>query len=154
MWIHSNSIKKLISSILGTNANTAQIDKAADILQPIIDITPDMNIIKGSLIDGAGGTLYTTPTDKNFYWCGFHATVKNGAALGPTADTITFTLPDGSNRNIFLQADDTVYNTCVLTFGKRGILLKKGTVISYTQQTTEDASATIWGYTGDDRATN
>jgi len=63
-FIRSNSIKRNATDIFGTLPSDGQIDKVNKIVIPTVQIAPYIDVVRG----GTGaGTVYTTPTNKDFY---------------------------------------------------------------------------------------
>lgn len=144
--------------------------KLAETLQLILDVTPQQNenndIVRGA--DGAAGNtaLYTTPTNRNFYLTSIALSGDNDDVVNDSICSIDFVAEDGTasgNAQRFVcriaaSGDGIITNlgtnnSLSLTFAKKGILVKKGSVINLNQSCSH-SFGTIVGYTEDETIYN
>ena len=97
----------------------------------------------------SSGTIYTTPSDVDFYLTGLILNGANEAAVGLTVDSITVTLTNNENYiielNVPSDANNSGGNSLNLNFGK-GLKLKRNSSISCVINSTA-GHASIVGFT-------
>lgn len=115
-------------------------------LVPIIDIKPFINIVKGA----SSGTIYTTPTDKDFYLVAvIHNVAHSGADTGTVNQVRAYieNIQTAISRigGVNAEADK---QTIQMNFGEKGIKLTRGTAIDINVTGTWSTTyAIIFGYT-------
>lgn len=151
-YIKSTFIKKLFGQQTeNNNLINAMVDpKMSDTIIPTLSIQPYIDIVKGAT---SSTTLYTTPTDRDFFLTLVSLTA-NIAAGSSGNSTITFTLPSSEAVTLTAcAASDGTAGSGVSdsalshNFGSRGILLKRGTTIASSLDSGVVGSFTIAGYT-------
>jgi len=150
--VYSTNILKNASEILETNAMSEKVSEINGSVQPTIKIEPYINILKTDT--AATATIYTTPTDKDFYLTNAAISCNVGGGAAGTA-TLTFVLRSGETQtiNAVVTSDigDSTAVTLPIQFPLRGLLLAKGSTIVSTSNT-DVQSFTIAGYLGSDRS--
>lgn len=121
------------------------------VITPVIPIVPRINIIKrASALNATSATVYTTPTDKDFYLTNACLSVIKDVTSTSTSSTITAVV-DGTTVNILEIASITLTvqeNTVSQKWD--GLKLDRGSNINVTNSTNVAnirASACIQGYT-------
>lgn len=118
----------------------------------VIDISPYANVVRNILGTSTGtGTLYTTPTDKDFYLTSVQISVQANAACDSTFAVIRCTI-EGIIRNVIGIAKLTLTATSEavsITF-TTPVKIDRGTAIQTNNTFTagsQTISAQITGYT-------
>lgn len=155
---NSETKKEINDAIRGNAVSNLAPTKVNDSVQPVININPKdyrrCNIVKVGSATNANATIYTTPTDKDFYLVGACISRIKDAASDETFSSIALTIDgDTSSTNILrlsgitLTADSKELSsdfTCP-------IRLKRGSTITLARTASTAGvltySATIWGYT-------
>lgn len=126
-------------------------DELASKVVPVMETNPQLlrtiNVIKNQ--NGAG-TIYTTPTDKDFYLTSASLSVTGTGAVSGTGTITAF--PKGQASTIMCAclvesvagAADSNSNTITFPFP---ILLERGSVIAATSSSLNIKSFVITGYT-------
>lgn len=124
-------------------------------IQPVFELKrKSINVIKNAgLINGTTGTIYTTPSDKDFYLMGSSITYIKDASSTSIYSTVRCTIEDGtlSDVNVIAQLTLTAQQgSNSINYGQEGIKLKRNTAITI-QNSAGTANITaygiIWGYT-------
>lgn len=156
MLVHNTAVKKNASEILETNALSKPIQLISDIMVPIVDIQPKIDVFRATSGSGEVKTIYTTPTDKDFYLTGLSVHAW-GDTTGLTHGLVfvTITPKDTPAQMITLNTDESpgtanASAVLVLNFPMRGLLLEKGSAVSCDFDTT--GAVTMHGYIGSDRS--
>jgi hypothetical protein len=137
-----------IFDLKGENTNLV-----ADILQPVIEVKRICNILKTTLATNAtSSTIYTTPSDKDFYIVCMHLSVIKDITSTSTKTSIYGTIKNGVAQDILVIPSLTlnIQNECKVVNFNNPILMERGTNISLTNSTNVaniNASAQIYGYT-------
>lgn len=159
MITHNTALLKNASEVLETNA----FDKLSlidDKIQPIVKIEPYIDVVESvnAVVQTSDMTVYTCPTDKDFYLTNVSLSVGANIAVFGGA-YLDFTLANNreSEISVLAIATDTglgysipTTNSINMTFPKRGVLLKKGSVIKVSFDA--GGTANIAGYTSSDRS--
>jgi len=151
MELHNSHIKKNASEIFETNAFDDSIQEVNNVITPVVSVEPTINVVRCT---NSTTSIYTTPTDKDFYLTNI---AMNCAAdnAGPTPGqvTIVFTPRDGTAQtfSLFTETSATGENSISIQFPMRGVLLAKGVVISATFSG-GGGHMMIAGYLGSDRS--
>lgn len=147
---YNPSITKRQADIFNTKHANHMSSKVNDNITPTIEIAPTLHIVKN--LSGDSGTLYTTPSDKDFYLTNLTVIAMGnniGAGPGIAFSDIIFTLDSGEQAVFTATApfDATGLGALGVThqFGHRGIKLKRGTVVTASMD--NNGSFTIVGYT-------
>jgi len=116
-----------------------------DIIMPIIPIEPVINIVK---VGTADATIYTTPTDKDFYLCAAYITNQGGVGAAGTEGYITAYI-DGVNVRIASIQHPTTTASAENEFFAypRDIKIDRGTAIAITGGVGLSVKGIIYGYT-------
>ena len=158
-YIDNSETKKEINDAIRGNAvsNIAPSQLANQVI-PVIDVNPKhsrrVNIVKNqNALNSTSGTIYTTPSDKDFYLVGCEISVLKDATATSTNSAINAVIKGDSSstivaiiRGLTLTAQE---NSVSNNFGN-GVLLERGTNITITNTTNVaniSASGIIWGYT-------
>lgn len=122
-------------------------------IQPVVLLEPTMNIVRNAAANNATtATIYTTPTDKDFFLCSGSLSVIKDATATSTLTAIT-AFVDGVAQNILTIAGITLtvqQQQNVFQITGRGLKIDRGTVITVTNTTNVgnvSANACIQGYT-------
>jgi len=145
--IKNNAILNAIKDILNIEAYTDSVpNEINDKVQLSLNVNPNVNRKMDVYRDrNSAGTVYTTPTDKDFYLVfGAFSSIGGGA---PAEDTMTFVDEGGTTRTIGCVSGSTD-NSINLIFPQKGILLKRNTNITATVNSA-GARFMICGYTQD-----
>lgn len=150
--LHNTAIKKDASTIFETNSlQPINFELETDI-QPVVAVEP--TLISRSL--NVAGTLFTTPSDRDFFLTSIAVSAEIDPASGSGSSYIEYTNADGISA-LFgcLVASGVVdggsTNSNSIVFPKRGILLTKGSAITATSSAS-GAFFHITGYYGSDRS--
>jgi len=117
-------------------------NKLASSIVPVIDLTPDFhrfsNIVKNAT---ATGTIYTTPSDRDFYLTACSVTISTNEVAGAASNTITITPKNGVasvilgvNAGVFSITSVPTTNSNAISF-PFPILLERGSAITATKDT-------------------
>lgn len=128
----------------------------AEKVVPVLEVNPKLlrncNIVKStSAVNSTSGTLYTTPTNQDFYLCAAELSVIKDATATSTSSTITCT-PKGGAASIILRIMGltlTAQENSISISLRFPILLERGTTITVTNSTNVgnvSSSGTIFGY--------
>jgi len=134
-------------------------NQLAEKVVPTMEVNPKLfrkiNVVKSTVTALTGAiTVYTTPTDKDFFLCGLYLTTIKDAASDGTDAYISVTFIDGSSGTVMAIpgiASTAQIGSLSYTF-ERPIQLKRGTTVSVVGNTTAGVfrkSAGIIGYTTD-----
>jgi len=167
MFLKNTFIKRLASFLFETN-ETRPLQDIKNEITPTVEITPIIDVVKSVISDANSATIYTTPTDKDFFltnasYSYFVLAQHDGAEGGVTVVVGGETVRIVSVPTIYSQHNDSggladnfggAFNTIYL--GKRGVLLDRGSQINVIH----DGSAigiiknagTICGYIASDRS--
>lgn len=150
-WLHSTAIKKWASHLFETNSARPIDFKLSEVIQPIVEIQPYIDVMRTSVTTGTN-VVYTTPTDKEFYLTNVAMSGYSEAGVAQGEATIEFTTEDGQSRSMNISTDNTASAGSLalsVQFPMRGVLLKKGSTITFT---IDKAFIMFAGYTASDRA--
>ena len=120
-------------------------------IQPTLDLNPErfVNVVKTSFVDG---TLYTTPTDREFYLTSACISAFDKANDASVLDKMVVTLESGETMDLLAVRNGSTAtsanSTQMCMVYPFPIKLKKGTNIVMTEAS-DDATFTITGYTVD-----
>jgi len=154
-FLHNTKIKKWLSEILGQNYMNSGVVLSSDTVIPTVEVSPRIDIFRSVTTTD---TIYTTPSDRDFYLTNVAMTVANNTSLA--TNTVTFVDENGVTRTVYLHSTFTVGTaestgtaaSISITFPFRGILLARGSAISYSMAAADLGSGMIAGYLGDDRS--
>jgi len=140
--INNSELKKAFSDSTKTQLTEQpnQVDNRNVI--PIIDVTPLKHkvcqIVKGATLNNATtATIYTTPTNQDFYLCTAQASYIKDVTSTATSLSIEVTTRDGANAPILRFATFTLtvgQNTGSVTFSPP-IMVKRGSSINLASDT-------------------
>lgn len=128
-------------------------NQLAEKVVPVMEVNPKafrkINIIK--TITGAG-TVYTTPTDQDFFLCACDITCSNNVASKASSATLTIT-PKGDAAVVACAVQyhttailDTNNQQIFNNFNNTPILLERGSAITFASTENAVRRATIFGY--------
>lgn len=157
---NSQLTKELIEAARIQTGKEYPPSQIADKVVPVMEVNPKLlkicNIVKTATNQtiNSNATIYTTPTDSDFYLCGACLQATNDSISQATLQSIKIT-PDEMNVNTVFVGS---WNITGVAKGdsqvidlNRPIKLKRGTLITTTITGTAVgncyATGTIWGYT-------
>jgi len=152
--INAKEIQKSFETEARLNTAAGEVIKTLkNDIQPVLNVNPqrNLNIIR-RVIDA--GTVYTTPTDKDFYLVGSQMTISNDTASQVSTGTLTVT-PEGGESTVF---QSLVLNTSLLIDSAQDnntvtlpipLKLKRGTNLTLAVSNTNAEVLVIYGYTVD-----
>lgn len=150
VFFRQSWLKRLWSEQLATNNSQVPDIQVPSIVQPTISIEPELNILRSAT---SATTLYTTPSDKDFYLTSISLSGSSNASATVTLTVTTF---DNASRTINLQVsnggvlNDSVNNSLNMIFPMRGLKLARNSTVALSFNSST-ASANIAGYTAGDR---
>jgi len=127
----------------------------AEKVVPVMEVNPKIlqpiNIfVRGSSAASGTSTIYTTPTDKDFFLCGVSCDMNSDAAADNTYYVLQATLQDGTTLDLRWQKTTlTAFNKTAIYNFPKPIKLKKGSTVTIGTTFTVGAATkdvTIWGY--------
>ena len=131
-------------------------NQLAEKVVPVIDVHPDHNrianvVVSDILANGTSATLYTTPTDRDFYLTSATLSTIKDATSTSTASAIEITPQVGLATKILsiVGLTLTAQNFSIATSFNCPILLKRGSSINITNSTNVaniTSRAAITGY--------
>lgn len=157
-YSRNNEIDKAISLETSRNAGNIQFPhKVKRSIQPIIDVSPVKNycdiIVSNLLSNATAVTIYTTPTDRDFFLCGVSMSVIKDVTSTSTRASIT-AIPFGSTGvvqfSIIQGITLTAQSDSISSVFNPPIKLARGSIISLNATTNVaniSESGTIWGFT-------
>jgi len=157
---NSTLTKELIEGARIQSSTDAVPGELAEKVIPVMEVNPKMlrvcNIVKStSATNATTATVYTTPTDKDFFLCSVELAVIKDVTSTSTVSGINVTTPEaGVATNILSISGITLTpqsDTTSLAFNTP-ILLKRGTGVQLTNATNVGnirSDACITGYTVD-----
>jgi len=124
-------------------------------IQPTLDLNP-VPVVDVVETKTASGTIFTTPTNKDFFLTGFIINVSTDENDNDGFGQITVVMKNGSSRIIgkaFVRAEATPSSSVANLVSNLTvpILLKRGTNISAALSSVNALSTTIYGYTVEDK---
>lgn len=154
MVLHNNpSIVERAQRVLNTKGSQAISDQVEDKIQIVLPLHPITRIVRAAGVSTTGSlTVYTTPTDKDFYLTGFFLAMAKDAACDANGGVNLQAVIDGVTREIgciavlTLSADNQTINADF----NNPIKLDRGSIVSFTGTFTAGAMrrvASIRGYT-------
>jgi hypothetical protein len=156
-YIDNSDTKKEINDAIRGNAvsNIAPTQLANQVI-PVLDVNPKnfriINVIKGN---SAAGTLYTTPTDQDFFLCALTLSASNKTASQDTIASITCFPKGETTARTLIQVNfstsaliDVNHDSLSLTF-EQPILLERGSIISLTATNAQTYRGVAFGYVVD-----
>lgn len=153
MAFHRNpSIANWFRRIFNFKVGDMPTSQVSDIIIPVIPVLPIANIVEtGTVTNATSGTVFTTPTDKDFYLTGASLSmIKDVLSQSVSTDLRAvlrgITIFPLTIRSISL----TIQNDSKAQIFNPPIKLDRGTTVTITNSnaTAEiTASATIYGYT-------
>jgi len=153
MELHNTAIKKNCAEILETRNEKEQISKISTFLQPSIMIEPSLTIFK-STSNYETSQLYVCPSDYQFFLTNVILNVAMTGAAGNINSDINFVLMDGTTETVTCwtaTSESDMANSISIQFPKRGLPLKRGSVIGCSLTNHEPVYAAICGYLASDR---
>lgn len=150
--LHNTAIIRDGSEQLEINAYDSPLNECVDIIQPIVKIEPYISVLRTA----SAGTIYTTPTNNDFYLT--NVVINGGSEAGGTGFVeCTFTTADGRSQSIkLIIAADALTgagnNSLSINFPMRGLKLARNSAVALAQGGTIDQSITIAGYEGSNRS--
>jgi hypothetical protein len=157
--INNQELKKAFSDATKTQVSEQPNDISNRTVIPVIDITPRhhkiINIAKSASITNAtSATVYTTPTDQDFYLTSATLSYIKDATSTSTAIALEVIPKDVANAAVlrFAALTLTAANGNLSQSFVPPILLKRGSNINVTSDTNIaniKAMATVQGYTDD-----
>ncbi len=153
-YIDNTQTKKEIEdAIRGNSVSNLAPSKVIDSIQPVINVNPKdyrrVNIIKSTAV---AGTVYTTPSNKDFYLTNTHLSASTNQA-SQTGTVSISVLPKGETSTIIINAIrllttvilDSDHSEIFESF-ERPILLERNSTITLAITNTTAARAIIFGY--------
>lgn len=153
-YIDNTQTKKEIEdAIRGNSVSNLAPSKVSDNVQLVCNVNPkDYRRVNIVARQGGSGTVYTTPTDKEFYLTDTHLAGTVSAASTSATQTITIT-PLGQAavicNSLYLRTlitNDATSGVSNFSFSKP-ILLARGSAITYAQANCNAQDCVIFGYT-------
>lgn len=154
---NSDLTKELVQGAKIQQATDRIPSQLGDVVIPVMEVNPKLlrrvNVIKvAAAINATSSTVYTTPTDKDFYLTAGSLSVVKDATATSVASTLTATTDFDTGVSILRIATLTltVQNDTQTQSWIPPILLKRGTNITVTNSTATGnvtAVACIQGYT-------
>jgi len=139
------SISEWANRLFNTKAGDTLSADVHEVITPVISLKPVANIVKSAT---TATTIYTTPTDKDFYLTSLYLSVAKDAAQTGTSASITAII-DGVTVNLlsFISitltasevADNIVFNT--------PIKIDRGTAIATVASNWTSSRSGLTGYT-------
>jgi hypothetical protein len=126
----------------------ASVKGFSDIIQPVVEIDqPIINVVKYGT---ASATIYTTPTDEDFYLIGYQIISMSVAQNAAGTDYINVVMPTGETQRIacnvlYTSATSEATQVNTMCF-PAPILLRKGSNIA-SVKASSFATFMIYGYT-------
>jgi len=158
--IYNSDCTKGLAQNAGIQTSAEKVpNELAEKIVPTFETNPEQlrrtNILRSnSAINATSGTIYTTPTDKDFYLCGVAVSVIKDVTSTSLYTCITGT-PEGQAVTDFLLIRGITLtpqeNCCSLEITPP-LKMKKGTTIVVTNSTNVaniSSSGTIYGYVVD-----
>jgi len=157
----NNDIRTAIKQILNLEQYTDRVPaEISSTVGLVVDVNPNhnriVNIVRsGTAINATSGTIYTTPTDKDFYILGANLSVIKDVTSTATQSYIQITVDgDATPRSIMLSAGltltvQTSQNNFTLPVP---IKLTRGTTVTVNNDTAVaniSTVGTIYGFTVD-----
>lgn len=127
-------------------------DQIADIILPIVPIENYANVVRSaSLVNGTSVTIFTTPSDKDFYLDSAQLSVVKDATSDSLLSTISVTVQGVARQILILRGLTLTAQSAqsAISFPKP-ILIDRGTAITATNNTATaniSASGCITGHT-------
>lgn len=150
LGLKSTFLKKLFSESVETNSLTPINPEISQTIIPTLNLDPNIEIVKAGSVTTT--TIYTTPTDKDFYLTNLHlsafaddALINSITVTKYNGETVTFTATSSG----FLETAHAGDNIN-LTFPMKGIKLAKNSAITSVGGAT--GTYIIAGYLGSDRS--
>ncbi len=145
MKLNNRSIALDTNRILDLKAES--ISDVMPMIQPTVEIKPRLNIIKSVVTDQ---TIYTTPTDKDFYLTNTYISMCKAA--GDTGSAISINAFIDGVATLILSIGGITgtvdYQSVAENYGQDGIKIDKGTIINLSITGTYTSKrALIKGYT-------
>lgn len=150
---NSNTDKELNEAIRGNAVTNIIPKKIADFIQPVININPkDYKLQERVITRSSAGTIYTTPTDKDFYLTGIHLSATC-VTVGANGNASVSGFPEGITSA-------TTFNSLVLSptaiidsstgvsnlMFQRPIKCARNTAIVLNVSSVHQTRAVIFGY--------
>jgi len=149
MFLHNTALGKWLSKTFETNSINPIDFKISHTIQPTVNVEPDVIYRQAT----SNGTMFVTPTDKEFYLTSVSAMCYNDSTPTNGSAVITFVTEDEQTRQFTIStgqwtaSDDSISHS--VQFPKRGLLLKKGSNITASVTL---GTCQIVGYYASDRA--
>jgi hypothetical protein len=148
---HNTYIKKLFSNNFETNALEPVNIELSKVVVPTVNLLPYNDVVRTI---AATGTIYTTPTDKDFFLTGFCLSMY-GDTEEPFQGSaqISFITEDEITQTFWIKSIENGNGAYSIshTFPLRGVRLKKGSDISFTAPGSL-SNCLINGYVASDRS--
>lgn len=143
--VHNTFLLREASEIFETNSTRPINFKIDDKLRPVVTVMPDIDIVRTAQ---ASATLFTTPTDRDFFLT--NVWLSNNGDEG--VSYITFVTFDGITQKIQLANGvlELGNSATSVVFPMRGVRLQKNSPIVFNA--TVSGSGMIAGYRGSDRS--
>lgn len=146
---HSTFWKKIASIFFETNAFNPINFKVNDTIQPTVELSSPTSIIRTG--SASSGTLYTTPTNQDFFLTHINILGLDVSSSDGTA-TITFTKASDNSQYSFVVLTHNGSVVRDMNFEKHPILLARNSAVNFTVNAADGAEAMIAGYLGSDRS--
>lgn len=155
---NSDLTKGLINSAKLQTSKDKVPNQIADKVVPVIEVNPKLlrtcNILRYGSATTTGATIYTTPSDQDFYLCGASVSVIKDVTSASTSSYLQITPEDGLTQRVLLISGITLtaQDDSISVDFSRPILLKRSSTIAVGNSSAVGnikTDASIWGYTVD-----
>jgi len=122
------------------------VSEVADLIQPTIEIKPNLNIVRNS-----DGTIYTTPSDKDFYLTAAEIATAHAATDTGTDANILATIQGSANQRLVvikeLNNPGVPSTQTAIMYFNPPLKIDRGTAIIISATNFTGARGCINGYT-------
>ena len=150
----NKDVLKRIVETLGLQSSVEKLPtEVIPTIQPVLIANPEriVDINKSSFRTATSiETLYTTPTDRDFYLTTAYLSNQSDATADNVTVVLNITLDDGSTDEIILlgKLTTTAFNKAISRSFDVPIKIKRGTTITFGTGFTAGTSITTAGITG------
>lgn len=158
--IYNSDVTKGLAQNAGIQINVDKVpNELAEKIVPTFETNPD-KLRKITIVRSGTGaaTIYTTPTDRDFYLCAAHLSLSNSTAGQNAYLSVLATPKDEANvtiGNLYVRTTaliDMGHDNVFLNFNDKPILLARGTNITSTIANAASSRVIIYGYIDDSKA--
>jgi hypothetical protein len=149
--IHNTFLNRVFNELIETNALNPAYLSIGNQGIATIQLQPYIDVVRTSQEIGGNGTMYTTPTDKDFYLTNFHLTCYGDGVSTQGTATLQFVTRDNHTivQQLATSATGMDSNATSVIFPMRGVLLAKGSTIT---SSVVNGVILIAGYVGSGRS--